>query len=47
MTKITDVHIDQLLPSQGSRTSLRRSQRSRKQNQPGSRRLRSERYPYQ
>ena len=43
---ITDVRIDQLLPCQGSRTSLRRSHRSRKQNQPGFRRLRSERYPY-
>src|SRR6266540_2750355 len=39
--KITDVRIDQLLPCQGSRTSLRRSHRSRKQNQPGFRRLRS------
>jgi hypothetical protein len=45
--KITDVRIDQLLPCQGSRTSLRRSHRSHKQNQPGFRRLRSERYPYQ
>jgi hypothetical protein len=46
MTKITDVHIARLLPRRESRTSLRRSHRSRKQNQPGLRRLRSERYPY-
>jgi hypothetical protein len=45
--KITDVRIDQLPPCQGSRTSLRRSHRSRKENQPGFRRLCSERYPYQ
>jgi len=44
--KITGVRIDQLLPCQESRTSLRRLHRSRKQNQPGFRRLRSERYPY-
>jgi hypothetical protein len=47
MTKITDVHIDRLLPRQGLRTSLRLSHRSRKQNQSGLRRLRSGRYPYQ
>ena len=46
MTKIIDVHIDRLMPCRASRTSLRRSHRSRKQNQPGLRRLRSERYPY-
>jgi hypothetical protein len=46
MTKVTDVHTDQLLPYQGSRTSLRRSHHSRKQIPPGFRRLRSERYPY-
>jgi hypothetical protein len=47
VTKITDVHTDRLLPCQGSRTSRRRSHRSRKQNQPRFRRLRSERYPCQ
>jgi hypothetical protein len=47
MTEITDVHTDRLLPCQGSRTSRRRSHRSRKQNQPRFRRLRSERYPCQ
>jgi hypothetical protein len=47
MTRITGVHIERLLPCQGSRTSLRRSHRSRKQNQPALRRLRSERYPFQ
>jgi hypothetical protein len=31
MTRITGVHIERLLPCQGSRTSLRRSHRSRKQ----------------
>jgi hypothetical protein len=46
-TKITGAHTDRLLPCQASRTSLRRSHRSRKQNQPGLRRLRSERYQYQ
>jgi hypothetical protein len=44
--KITDVHIARLLPRRESRTSLHRSHRSRKQNQPGLRRLRSERYQY-
>jgi hypothetical protein len=43
-TKVTAVHRDRLLPCQASRTSLRRSHRSRKQNQPGLRHLRSERY---
>jgi hypothetical protein len=46
LTKITDVHIDRLRASQASRTLLRRSHRLRKQNRPGLRRLRSERYPY-
>jgi hypothetical protein len=35
VNKITDVYIDRLLPCQASRTSLRRSHRSRKRNQPG------------
>jgi hypothetical protein len=47
LTKVTAVHIDRLLPCQASRISLRRSRRSRKQNQPGLRHLRSERYPCQ
>src|SRR5262249_49338148 len=46
MTKITAVHTAPLLPRREPRTSLRRSPRSRKQTQPGLRRLRSERYPY-
>jgi hypothetical protein len=44
---VTDVHRDRLLLCRASRTFLRRSHRSRKQNRPGLRRLRSEHYPYQ
>jgi hypothetical protein len=39
--EINDVRIDQLLPFQGSRTSLHRSRRLRTRNRPGFRRLRS------
>jgi len=39
--EINDVRIDQLLPFQGSRTSLRRWRRLRTRNRPGFRRLRT------
>jgi hypothetical protein len=40
IARLTDVRIDQLLPSPASRTSLRRSHRLRTRNRPGFRRLR-------